>query len=466
MNEQLFIAKKVKVGFNKRTDTYTGKLGYVIGHDGKKWRKEPSWEGWREKFQTPEAWEIEKKKQYEQSIKSYEQNIEHYKGYGASYIQHVKTHEEQLQKLKDNYAGFVPNTYSSKWSNDESINPVEFDNIPTSGFVLNRKAGGGSRGWDARATYCRVWDPRDFEFEISIPNLLFILQETTSTKGKGLEGDFVYSWDGKDLVLLPCGCEEYKKSAGFTKLQGEKIGVKDLIEGCSYKTKREEDLIYLGKLNWYTMQYVKPTDKDKDKYGRRMSKYNMPQEVKTTKSYIFYNEKQSPGYRFVVVSGLVNLATRNSDVPVSNYAELMEEFSKQKEASAPVRLEATPTKINFDEDKCVLDPKNDHHGHLPGSYYLKEGDKYVQYNLYVKKDHEYKNTLGVRDYSASVYVYKGIQYWPNQIIEFKNGQLIRTRHESNNQRESVTTKAKLEAKGFVKLELVTESGTKFNVENY
>lgn len=48
MNTQLFIAEKVKVGFNKRTDTYTGKLGYVIGFDGKKWRKEPSWEGWRE----------------------------------------------------------------------------------------------------------------------------------------------------------------------------------------------------------------------------------------------------------------------------------------------------------------------------------------------------------------------------------------------------------------------------------
>jgi hypothetical protein len=41
-------------------DTYTGKLGYVIGYDGKKWRKEPSWESWRLKF--IEADEIEVKK--------------------------------------------------------------------------------------------------------------------------------------------------------------------------------------------------------------------------------------------------------------------------------------------------------------------------------------------------------------------------------------------------------------------
>jgi hypothetical protein len=36
MNSKLFIADKFKVGFNLRDDTYTGKLGYVIGYDGKK----------------------------------------------------------------------------------------------------------------------------------------------------------------------------------------------------------------------------------------------------------------------------------------------------------------------------------------------------------------------------------------------------------------------------------------------
>ena len=57
MNNTLFIADKIKVGFNPRTDTYTGLLGYVIGHDGKKWRKEPSWEGWRYHFQDGEEFE-------------------------------------------------------------------------------------------------------------------------------------------------------------------------------------------------------------------------------------------------------------------------------------------------------------------------------------------------------------------------------------------------------------------------
>ena len=173
MKTQLLIPSKIKVGFNLRPDTYTGKLGYVIMFDGKKWRKETSWEGWRQKEG--------------QEVGYYENN------------QHT------IKKL------------------GSEINPIEFENEPTEGFVLNKKAGGGSSGWNHRATYCRVYDPRGFEFEISITNLLFILQETSSFKGKGLEGEFVYSWEGKDLVLLPAGCEEYKQSTNFTKLQDGKM---------------------------------------------------------------------------------------------------------------------------------------------------------------------------------------------------------------------------------------------------
>ena len=44
----LFIPKKIKVGYQKRDETYTGKLAYIIYYDVKgKLRKETSWEQWR-----------------------------------------------------------------------------------------------------------------------------------------------------------------------------------------------------------------------------------------------------------------------------------------------------------------------------------------------------------------------------------------------------------------------------------
>jgi hypothetical protein len=68
MNSKLFIAEKVKVGFNPRTDTYSGKLGYVIGFDGKKWRKEPSWEGWRYHHMDDDTYQQKRREEYNDRV--------------------------------------------------------------------------------------------------------------------------------------------------------------------------------------------------------------------------------------------------------------------------------------------------------------------------------------------------------------------------------------------------------------
>lgn len=179
-----FLPKKIKVGFQDREDTYTGKLAYIIYFDEKGvLRKEKSWEGWR----------------------------------------------------------------------DENIDPVEYDNIPTEGFVLNKKVGGYKSDWDFRKTYVRVYDPRNFEFEISIPNLLFILENTSSIKGKGLEGEFVYGWDGTELMLIPTDNPKYKSLKKVSELQFKKdyVKVKDLVIGATYLHKSNIPLVYMGVFDYY-----------------------------------------------------------------------------------------------------------------------------------------------------------------------------------------------------------------------
>ena len=169
MNSKLFIADKIKVGFNLRNDTYTGKLGYVIGHDGKKWRKEPSWEGWRVKHSSPDEIERLKKQMYDNTIATqtnyYASNKQYHEknpsdSYYAKYAK--MTLEDYLKQTVGTYEKFKP--HIGNISDDPSIIPVEYDNVPTEGFVLNKKAGGYSNGWNHRSTYCRVYDPRGFEF--------------------------------------------------------------------------------------------------------------------------------------------------------------------------------------------------------------------------------------------------------------------------------------------------------------
>ncbi len=156
----------------------------------------------------------------------------------------------------------------TSWENwrDENIPNEIYDNEPTEGFVLNKKVGGNNYSWNPRQTYTRVYDPRGFEFEITIPNLLWILENCNCIKGKGLEGQFVYGWDGKELVLVPIDSPDYKEIQEKNKIiyNNEFIKAKDLILGATYETLKGEQYVYLGKhdvweykINSYYTYYTK-----------------------------------------------------------------------------------------------------------------------------------------------------------------------------------------------------------------
>lgn len=149
---------------------------------------------------------------------------------------------------------------------DETIPNEIYENEPTEGFVLNRRAGGveESWGWNPRKTYCRVYDPRGFEFEITIANLLWILENCNSIKGKGLEGQFVYGCDGKELVLVPVESPDYKEIEAKNKVihNNEFIKAKDLVLGATYETLHGEQYVYMGKFDCYenrTNYYRRPS---------------------------------------------------------------------------------------------------------------------------------------------------------------------------------------------------------------
>lgn len=250
--QQLLIPNKIKIGFNKRPDTYTGKLAYVIYYDLKGvLRKEKSWESWR----------------------------------------------------------------------DKGLAAIEYDNVPTEGFVLNKGVGGArhSYGWNARNEYIRVYDPRNFEFEISVANLLFILREGDCSRGKGLEGKFVYSWDGTELVLLPVASQDYQNSANFTKLQTQSVKAKTLIKGATYLTKRQEKLIYLGKFD----RFIIPS-----RWGYQRN--DKPQ----CQKHVFQTEQGT--YEFL--DALSRIATVQSDSVVPDYAERVDTYFKSRYGSKIVKL--------------------------------------------------------------------------------------------------------------------------------
>jgi hypothetical protein len=280
MKSNIFIPKKINVGFQNREDTYTKKLAYVIYYDQKGiLRKEASWNSWR----------------------------------------------------------------------DDEIEPKEFENIPTSGFVLNKKAGGYDTGWNHRQTYVRVYDPRDFEFEISIPNLLFILENTNSIKGKGLEGNFVYGWDGTELVLMPVAAPDYIEIEKFNNIlsKNECIKPKDLIIGATYKTKNNDEYIYIGKFDTYN-------------WGGISEGKQFIFAVKGKDKILFYTKKSINDFLISVID----------EKCVSDYAEIFDKLEcenfyspidESKNVIVPYEIDEFKEKLNehywcseyYDEDKEI-----------------------------------------------------------------------------------------------------------------
>jgi len=195
---------------------------------------------------------------------------------------------------------------------DDKIDPVLLENEPTSGFVINKKAGGYDTGWNHRNTYVRIYDPRDFEFEISVANLLYILENTNSIKGKGLKGEFVYGWEGTELILIPVESPDYKKMEEFSSiLQNHKhIKCKELKVGATYKTKANDSWIYMG----------------------RFDKYNYDK-INVKKHYWFYDAQTGYDYFYPLKSIGDRIISIEREDCIENYADIFEKLERDSEYS-------------------------------------------------------------------------------------------------------------------------------------
>lgn len=371
MNDKIFIPKLCKVGFNPRTDTYTGMLGYVIYNDGKTWRKEQSWESWRYKYETPEEFERKKLESYNSQINGLfersqrnDHRIErHWNGKDYVTIENITSKEDIMKKLT--YENFRYNSVNT--SADEKIKPFEFENEPLEGFVLNKKAGGDRYGWNPRQTYCRVYDPRGFEFEITIPNLLYILENTNSIKGKGLDGKFIYGWQGKDLVLVPENAPEFEAMLNYTKIQDGKVLKKDMVVGGIYCNKDNDKLVYMG--DFYEVGY-----------------YNWPS---SKKKLWFYHEKYDNFIKYAAAQSIkVDTGETTSD-----FANIMDKLEKNKNFYAG---ELEYEKVENPEERLTAMLSKNSYGHV--ALFVKRNNKFFTFNIYIRRHSYNYNTY----YNVSV----------------------------------------------------------------
>ena len=278
---------------------------------------------------------------------------------------------------------------------DKDIPNDEFENVPTEGFVLNKKAGDYSTGWDHRHAYCRVYDPRGFDFEITIENLLYILENANCIRGKGLEGEFVYGWDGTNLVLMPVESPDYKEISEFNKIvhNNECIKAKDLILGATYLTKENTEWIYMGRFETYEHGYefvqdgktmiTKRYDNlpiEKSRYGFKVISHKSINNLSYGKMHWFarlYNDKYVfEQFKSVPKNKLISCV---DDKCTSKYSEIYDEMESSYQFSP----------IDDSKDKIINIPFEDFYTKAVNTYTNDETAKYVNVQFMANANGEY-----------------------------------------------------------------------------
>lgn len=318
------IPHKIKVGYDKREDTYTGKLAYVIYYDGNNLRKESSWDKWR----------------------------------------------------------------------DKELGSDDYENLPLDGFVINKHAGGYNyNGWNRRNTYIRVYDPRGFEIEISVENLVYILEFTSSIQGKGLSGKFIYGWDGVGLVLLPENSTEYVLAMERRNIIDTKSWIQpsELILGGTYRNMKSDELIYMGKYDTYSTMYISN--------GHYSNSKNEKQK------FVFYNVTSS---KFEYYSSIYKkLSSCLNEIPSTNYSTLYDSLKLEYtidpiDTSNNKYVELTEDEMRNPKLQCVYINRK--------RYMLAENYMYF-YSIY--DSHGFNTKLTDMIYDTKYYGYYGR-------IDFKN----------------------------------------------
>ncbi len=316
-----FIPTRLKVGFQKRSDSIQSNLGYVIYFDEKGvLRKNTSWENWR----------------------------------------------------------------------DKSIEPVDLDNVPTAGFLVNKNITRNGYGWHSTITKIRVYDPRGFEIEVNVGNFIGIVDHSVIDNGE-IKQECVYVWFDKELFLIPTNSEVYQKAMANTAKQSSKVDKKTMVVGGIYSVKKDSNpAVYLGNIPFQEIKHdyynlgngKRCTDREfranKDGYGVSRLRYQIQglqrdiltaspdREIQIQEEIIRLKQELAQAENTVidyvgkiscekkhlfhqngefVALKIENLATFDGEVNQEEFADIQQKFAESTYSSPIVAIERYPVEM-------------------------------------------------------------------------------------------------------------------------
>lgn len=153
------------------------------------------------------------------------------------------TDDQAGQKRRD-----TVDSWARGYGRDKTFNSVTLDNKPMVGFKIGR-AIRRSGGWNGSgASYIRIEDPRGFELEISIENLVMCMSGGNIIEDGELMVECVWGRDGNRNILLPTNSEPYANSLATKAAVSSALSLRDVKVGDTIRLITGEEGVYLGGL--------------------------------------------------------------------------------------------------------------------------------------------------------------------------------------------------------------------------
>lgn len=372
----------------------------------------------------------------------------------------------------DEKGKFRHETSFNNWISKD-IPTEEHKNVPTKGFKIFKQANRYS--WNHFCSYrnvsVEIQDPRGWVFEISHDNLAWIIDNCNIIKGD-IEGEFVYGWDGKDRVLIPCASDTYKDNVKYSNIITSQsyIRPKDLLLWHVYKSRQGEKMMFVGRHTVY----------EKDSWSK--SRYNGSEEEKEKEGYIKDSEgiwrickKKSRQYIFSFL--------RDDGIYCSNYLTIfsnpkekfIEDCFEEKNEEVRRAVEATLASNNMFYETYYTEEKKYYLTYDDIITYVINSMKYTKGNsatCFFKSDNSWAEVRGVKD---EAYYLKQKNEWDKGIKLYveraENGKFIFRKQVKINDRryyidENISEKVYTKIKDFIEsykpylLYFDTSKGTK------
>lgn len=175
--------------------------------------------------------------------------------YDQSYVNfYVREHENIPLGYMTHYEPKAPAAFqkrkdsidrSAAYSGRRQMNGIIIDNKPMIGFRISRSL--RRLGWDNRNTYIRIEDPRGFEIDISVANMIMLTDNNLLENGEILR-ECVWGRDGNTNILLPVNSTPYMQAVTNTARVKSSVNSRTVCAGDHVILKNGREGRYMGAL--------------------------------------------------------------------------------------------------------------------------------------------------------------------------------------------------------------------------